>query len=125
MLELTALAASAVTMLAPFFLKAGEKAVEKLGESAAGTLYDALKTRLRTPSAREALEDLAQTPDDADTQAALRIALRKALEQDPALARQLQELIGDGAAGRQTVNISGDGNKTAQVSGSGNKVRIN
>ena len=65
MLELTALAASAVTMLAPFFLKAGEKAVETLGESAAGTLYDALKTRLQTPSAREALEDLAQTPDDA------------------------------------------------------------
>ena len=66
MLELTALAASAETMLAHFFLKAGEKGVEKLGESAAGTLYDALETRLRTPSAREALEDLAKTHDDAD-----------------------------------------------------------
>ena len=66
MLELTALAASAVTMLAPFFLNEGEKAVDKLGESAVGTQYDAPKTRLRTPSAREALEDLAKTPDDSD-----------------------------------------------------------
>ncbi|MDP2031394.1 MAG: hypothetical protein Q8K12_17305 [Thiobacillus sp.] len=123
MLELAALAASAVTVLAPFFQKAGEKAVEKLGESAAGTLYDALKTRLQTPSAHEALEDLAKTPDDADTQAALRIALRKALEQDPALARLLQGLVGEGTGG-QAVNITGDGNKTAQVSGTGNKVHI-
>ena len=64
------------------------------------------------------------TPADADTQAALRVALRKALEQDPELARLLQGLVAKAVAGGQQIDIAGDGNKIAQVSGTGNQVDI-
>jgi hypothetical protein len=124
MLELASLAASAVALLAPFFQKAGEKAVEKLGESAAGTLYDALKVRLQSHAAHEALADMEKAPDDADAQAALRVALRKALEQDPELVQVLHGLVAKAATGGQQINITGNANKTAQVSGTGNKVNI-
>jgi hypothetical protein len=124
MLELASLAASAVALLASFFQKAGEKAVEKLGESAAGSLYDVLKSKLQPPAAREALADLAQAPDVADAQAALRVALRKALEQDPELARALQGLVAQAATHGQQLDVAGNANKTAQVSGTGNKVNI-
>jgi hypothetical protein len=118
------LAASAVTLLTPFLKKAAEKGAEKLGESAAGTLFEKLKGSLKTPAGQEALSDLAKAPDDADSQAALRKEIRKAAEQDPQFASQLQELLSKAGAVTQTqvANVSGDQNKVAQVQGSGNVI---
>ena len=118
--SITVLASSAVALLSPFFRKAAEKGAEKLGESAAGTLFEKLKLSLKTPAGQEALSDLAKQPDDPDNQAGLRKQIRKAAEQDPEFAKLLQELV----TKAETSTISdnqvaiGDSNKQAKVSNS-------
>ncbi len=124
MLDLSPLAAWAVAFLAPYFGKAADKAVETLGESAAGSLYATLKNTLK-PVAAEALKDLRQVPDDADMQAALRVALKKALAHDPTLAAWLAQQQQAARGGTtQTATQTGDGNVSAQNAGSGNSFQI-
>ncbi|WP_442877474.1 hypothetical protein [Dactylosporangium sp. AC04546] len=45
------------------------------------------------PAVRTAVADLAEQPDDADREAALRVQLRKALAADPGLAADLAALL--------------------------------
>ena len=81
----------------PYLLKAGEKAAEeaakKLGADAwvwAKTLWEKLRPKVEAkPSIREAVEDVAAAPDDADAQAVLRRQLRKLLGDDEALAGEI------------------------------------
>jgi hypothetical protein len=125
MIDLAALAASAVTVLVPFLSKAAEKGVGKLAESAAGSLFESLKTRLQgKESAKEALDDLARQPEDADTQATLRVQLRKALASDPELAENLKEWLAQGTpvSHTQIASVTGDQNKVTQITGSHNIV---
>ncbi|MFI7275492.1 hypothetical protein [Streptomyces sp. NPDC049879] len=53
----------------------------------------------------EAIGDLAEAPDDADAQAALRVRLRRALRADPGLAAEVAGLL---PAGGTHVSASGD-----------------
>jgi formylglycine-generating enzyme required for sulfatase activity len=60
-------------------------------------IWEVLEPVLRTkPSAKEAAEDLARTPEDLDVRSAFRLQVRKALAADPELAARLERLIGDG-----------------------------
>jgi hypothetical protein len=94
------LATAAVAALAPYLGKAAEKFAGAAGDAAwkkAGELYDGLKARLAGHPAAEALNDLAQEPDNADAQGALRQALRKLITSDPDFARELAALTQDAA----------------------------
>lgn len=126
MLDLTPLAAWAVAALAPYLATAAGKAAESLGESAAGALFAKLREKFATrPAAAEALEDLQRAPDDADAQAALRVALKKALAADPELAAWLaaaRDAAPDGTT--QTLSQTGDGNKSVQNSGDNSQISI-
>lgn len=101
----------------------GGKAVEEVGKKAGGEAFDGAKRvwkRLRgkveeTPRAAEAVRDLAEDPEDADLQAAVRVQLRKILAADPGLVGEMAKLL-------QTVEIEGSGNAVAQVGGDGNVV---
>jgi type II secretory pathway pseudopilin PulG len=122
---LAAIAASAVTVLTPLLGKAVESSAEELGKSAMTSLLDKLKQRLGHPGAKEALEDLARQPSDADAQAALRLQLRKAMEQDPELVAFLKDWAKESAPAAgvsQVANVTGNQNQTVQISGSGNRV---
>ncbi len=114
------LASSAVSLLSPFLKKAAEKGAEKLGESAAGSLFDKLKVTLKTPAGEEALADLVKQPEDADTQAVLRKEIRKAAEHDTELAKLLQELVvrANASTGSDNQVEIGNNNKQANISGS-------
>jgi hypothetical protein len=84
------LATTAVGFLSPYLAKAGEAIAKKIGEE----VYQALKTRVSNkPRAQEALVDLEKAPEDPDRQAALRVQLRKLLEEDEAFAMQLQQAL--------------------------------
>jgi hypothetical protein len=84
------IASTAVGFLASFLTKASEAAAKQVGEDILRTL----KARFsRKPAAQEALADLEKTPDDADLQVALRVQLKKLLEEDAAFAAQLQQLL--------------------------------
>lgn len=88
-------------------------------------LWDAVKAKL---TGKEALADFEQNPGDEDTQAALRVQLRKAFEADPAFRDAVVKLVGelDQKGGRDAVSqvatLTGDRNKVAQVAGNRNRV---
>ncbi|MGE3536029.1 MAG: hypothetical protein AB7N91_01185 [Candidatus Tectimicrobiota bacterium] len=92
-----AIATTAVTVLAPYLAKAGEKAVEEVGKKlpeSVGKLWRSITARVAgKPAAAEAIKDLAATPGDGDNQAAFRKELRKLLETDSAFAVELVSLL--------------------------------
>ncbi|SDP83344.1 hypothetical protein SAMN05216303_107318 [Rhodoferax sp. OV413] len=125
---LTTLASATVALLSPLIGKAFEKGAEEAGKGAAGLLVERLKTRLGSTRAKDALADVAQQPADADSQAALRVQLKKAVEAEPALADFLQQWLEEARKQAavtgitQTATVTGNHNQTVQIAGSGNSV---
>ena len=107
------------------------KGVEAIGSEAGkrmiGELWDKVKAKL---TGRDALADFEASPDDGDTQAALRVQLKKALEDDPAFKDEVAKLVGelDAKGGPAAINMSatitGDQGKIAQVAGDKNQVTM-
>jgi hypothetical protein len=116
------LAGQVVAVLAPFLpqlVMAGQKVAEGVGselgehgEELARALWEQLKPRVEgRPASKEAVQDAALNPKDADAQAALRVQLRKLLTEDPVLAEELTRILNkDRPAGSViTVTASGAG----------------
>ena len=128
MIEFVPLAAAVVALLKPLFEKALDKGAEEVGKAAVTGLLDKFKAKVGHAGAKEALDDLSQQPADADTQAALRRQLVKAMEADPALADFVKTWLAEAqpqatAMGiNLTAQVSGDNNKVNQISGSGNSI---
>jgi hypothetical protein len=119
----------------PFLLKLGGKAAEKATESAAGkfgeaswakaqAVWEKLSPKVEAKeSAKEAALDLANAPEDEDLQVALKVQLKKLLDQDEALANAIAQILQDdgldGTPGTQIVqNVTGDQNQViGQVTG--------
>lgn len=119
----------------PFLLKLGGKAAEKVTETAAGKFGEAAWSKAQAvweklspkveakEAAKEAATDVANHPEDEDSQTALRVQLKKLLEQDEdlfkAIAQILQEDAPDGTPGIQIIqNVTGNQNQTiGQVTG--------
>ena len=84
----------------PYLLKTSEKAIEEVGKQLGADAWRRAKvlwTKLRTkmevnPAAQEAAQDVANAPEDADAQAALRLQLRKLLSGDEILAAEMTRL---------------------------------
>lgn len=100
------LAGDLVDFLSPFFpylVKVGEKAAEeagkKLGVSAwerAKTLWSKLRPKVEAKiAAREAVQDVAKTPNDEDARTVLRVQLKKLLIDNEALVQEISELMGE------------------------------
>ena len=88
------LATTAASFLAPYFIKAGEKAFETLGEKSVDSLWRAITAKLTgKPVAEEAVKDLVSRPDDQLNQSAFANQLRKVLEADPVFAVELERLL--------------------------------
>ena len=118
--ELAVLATAAAKLLLG---EAGKEAAKKAG----GALWDKLGDLLRRkPKTKEALDDLGGAPDDPDALGALRLQIRKAIEDDPAFGNELEGLLDEmketEPAIQQIANVTGDHNTTIQISGSDNDV---
>jgi hypothetical protein len=104
-------AASALAVLQPYLPTIATKAAEKIGEglpTTAGKLWGAIKAKFDTKAAAKgALQDLLKEPEDVDLQAAFRVQLRKALEEDEAFAARVRGLLTE--AGAQVDVRVGDG----------------
>jgi hypothetical protein len=112
--ELISLATTAVALLSPYLVKAGEKAAEKIGEKmpeAVSKLWNTITAKFKgNPAAETAVNDLVAKPDDEDNQAAFRKELRKLLEAEPAFAAELGGLLDkvQHEAG-DTITVTGSG----------------
>ena len=130
---------TALVPLLPYLLKAGEKAAEETGKAVAAqswewgkSLWSKLKPKVEAkPEALEAAQDIAQSPDDQDAQAAFRRQLKKLLTEDESLAEEVSRWLEQGkaagvtvtAAGDRSVAIGGDVKGSTIVTGDGNKVK--
>jgi hypothetical protein len=87
----------ALPYLAKLGDKAAETAAEKLGEATwtkATAIWQKLHPKVEAkPAAQEAIADLIQSPEDPDRQAALRVQLKKILEQDDELCRAIAQIL--------------------------------
>ena len=124
MIDFAALAAATVSALKSPLEKMLDKAFERSGETLAEGVLGLLERKLTRPAAREALQDLAEKPGQADRQAALRVQLQKALEGDPKLAAELNKRLGIGEHVTQIQTATASGHSTVtQIQGSHNTVR--
>jgi hypothetical protein len=123
--------ATLTAFLSPFLptlLKLGGKAVEKATESASGKAGEAAFKKAEAvwaklspkveakEAAKEAAIDVANSPEDEDSQAALRVQLKKLLEQDEELMKAIEQILKadapDGTSGTQIVqNVTGNQNQ--------------
>jgi hypothetical protein len=112
-------AAQAVSTLTPFLpllVKVGEGAADEAGRglargagAAARSVWRVLRPHLSArAAARSAVAAAAARPQDPDARAALRLQVRKLLEEDPALAARLA-----GALRAPGVAVRGRGNRVA------------
>lgn len=96
-----------VALLAPFLKRLAEQGgeiveagVEKLGDAAwdlARRVWERLRPRVESKeAAREAVDDVARSPDDARARAALELQLQKLLAAAPELAADLKALLEEG-----------------------------
>lgn len=112
----------------PYLVKLGTQSAEKLTDKAseqfsetawekAKVVWSKLRPQLEhKPAAAEAIEDTANHPDDEDLQAALRVQVKKLLQQDAALADEVAALLKadapDGTPGTHIVqNVVGNRNQ--------------
>ncbi len=121
------LASTAVALLSPYLEKLGDKAAEKLGDEApelGGKLLGWLRTKL-TGKGQKAVENLAIQPDSEGNQAYLQQQLAKALEADPALAKELATLLPETPTETTTMTQTvGAGAKAVQIKGNQNQTTI-
>ena len=88
------LATTAASFLAPYLIKAGEKAFETVGEKSVDSLWRAITTRFTgRPAAEDTVKDLVSRPDDQLNQATFANQLRKVLEADPVFAAEFERLL--------------------------------
>jgi len=79
-------------------------------------LWDKLRPKVEAkPAALEAVQDVAEHPDDEDALAALRQQLKKLLAEDEPLVQELARLLQQAQAGGRTVTASG--NRSVAIGG--------
>lgn len=135
MVDVAALAALVGPAL-PFLMRAGEgvttQAGQVLGREAwehAQRLWERLSGAVAArPAAQEAAVDVATEPQDAEAGVALVRQLRKILESDPALAGEVERLLGEArqagvvASGARSVAVGGSISDSAIVTGDNSSV---
>lgn len=141
-MDIGALASSLTTILGPllpYLLKAGENVAEETGKAIAGqswewtkSLWTKLKPKVEEKEAAlEAAQDVAQSPEDEDLQATLRVQLKKLLTDDQSLAEEVRRWLEEGkaaginvsASGERSVAIGGNVKSSTIITGDRNKVK--
>jgi hypothetical protein len=120
---ITTLAASVVSLLAPYLKKAAEGAAQSAGSAAlaaARRIYELIRSRIAASTANDgSLHALQETPDDPNAQAALRTQIETLASSDDTLRRELIRLLHDardsGVDPVFNTNITGDVQKLVQI----------
>jgi hypothetical protein len=117
-MDYTELARVTVDFLKPYLLAAGGKLVKDSLSAAREKAFNWLKTKFTKPAQSAALEEAAQSPQDAGAMEALQFQIRLALEKQEDFRKELLELLPKEIV--QTANVTGNENVTVQSTGSGN-----
>jgi len=112
MIDIALLATSAWTMIQPYLPVLATKAMDEISKKvpeAVGKVWDAITKKFETkPAAKEALDDVLKSPEDADTQATFRQQLKKIMAEDESFASDLSKLL-ETAGDSYKASLTGDG----------------
>jgi hypothetical protein len=130
MIEVTALAAQVAGLLAPAVPVLLGKVADGVGNEvrkdsldAAQAIWARIRPRLDAkPATREAVEDIADNPKDADAQAALRVQLRKLLADDPELQAELTQIVREAHTQGTSIKVEASGERSVAIGGSNSGV---
>jgi len=122
-MDYPALAQATVDFLKPYLVAAGGKLAQDSLGVAREKVFGWLKSKFTKPAQSGALEEAAQSPQDAGALEALQLQIRRALEQQEEFRKELlehlpKEVLPPGIT--QTANVTGNANVTIQSAGSGN-----
>jgi len=122
-MDYAALSQQITAYLQPFLAGGGDLA---LGV-AANAIYDLIRRRFTRPAAAGALAEVEENPRSETNWEALRVQLRKALEEDPSFRDELlpllpKELLAPSVS--QQVTVIGNGNAIVQNTGDQAKIEI-
>ncbi len=107
----------------PLFSIEAAKAAGKNVPAAIGKVWELVKDRFaKKPTADEALKDLLKNPDDPDLQAAVRVQLRKLLEEDAEFTAKLRPMAEAAATEPFTYQAEIKGDASVLVQGTGNTI---
>src|SRR5262249_38571844 len=114
------LATQLVSYLSPFLPQLAAGAAGQLqehGGELARQLWKHLEPKSKSrPALDEAIQDVANAPKDEDTQAALRVQLRKLLQDDPTLRQELENALQAGAS-TTTTTVTASGERSVAIGG--------
>jgi hypothetical protein len=116
------MAAATVAALSPYLVEAAKGAATKAGEAAyrgGARLFRFLRGKLQGADEQKALTRLEQEPEDADSQAALRIVLKESLRRDVGFRDELEALLKaiPTTEVSQVADVVGDGDTVIQAAG--------
>jgi hypothetical protein len=135
MVDVAALAALLSPAL-PFLTRAGERVATQAGQLLGGPAWEHAQRiweRLASavaarPAAQEAADDVAADVQDGEAHVALVRQLRKILESDPALAEEVEQMLGEArqagvvASGARSVAVGGNVSDSAIVTGDNSSI---
>jgi hypothetical protein len=112
MIDFTLLTTSAWTILQPYLPILATKAAEEIGTKvpeAVAKVWNAIQKKFHTKTAaKESLEDLLKSPEDADSQATFRQQLKKVIKEDESFAIEFSKLLA-AAGGSYRASLTGGG----------------
>lgn len=123
------IASGAITALAPFFKRGGEKLADKIAEEGfaeRGKIWETVKG-LFVDEDLTTLKLFEENPENVETQAELRGELKHLLKAKPEVAKELEELLKTlpvSQVNQSSINIIGNDN-TAIKDVSGSTININ
>ncbi len=118
-MDLGILATGTVSLLVPYFAKAGKTIAEKVGKDALDivtdkteTLYEAIKNKFHgNDYANQTLKRLEEKPEDKDRQSAMKSVLKDVLSEDQQFQKMLSRLLTEAkqSGGDNIIQIYGGG----------------
>jgi len=126
MVDLMALASTAVGLLGDSLLDAGKNVVSDAAKAAGGKVSEWLKGKLAGNPDAGALAKFEENPQSQGAKRRLEGALLERLEQDETLVQELGKLLAEAGdhSVNQTLEQIGIGNVGVQISGSSNEVKL-
>jgi hypothetical protein len=112
MIDIALISTGAWTVLQPYLPVLATKTAEAIGSKvpeAVGKIWNAIQNKFDTKAAaKEALEDLLKSLNDADTQATFRQQLKKLMAEDESFANELSKLL-EAAGDTYKATLTGGG----------------
>jgi hypothetical protein len=112
-------AVAAIDAALPYISSLGKELAKSVATAAGKSIWEWIKGRLTSASAKEAVEDLEKAPGDAANRKIAEGQLAKYLTSNPSALAELAQLLDKAGVTSATQTVTGNNNNVVQNTGSG------